>query len=100
MERVANEAGFAPRLDLHSNDFQVILASVEAGLGVALVPPLAFFAEYPGVVYRSPTDVTVQRNVLVAIRSGSAQRPAIDAALTALETVAADVRSIIADTRP
>jgi DNA-binding transcriptional LysR family regulator len=100
MERVANEAGFDAHLDLHSNDYQVILASVEAGLGVALVPSLAFFAEYPGVVYRLPTDVTVQRYVLVAIRSGSEKRPAISAALSALETVAEDVRSIISDTRP
>jgi DNA-binding transcriptional LysR family regulator len=100
MERVANEAGFVPRLDLHSNDFQVILASVEAGLGVTLVPPLAFFAEYPGVVYRSPTDVTIQRYVLAAIRSGSAHRPAISAALAALESVAGEVRSIISGTRP
>lgn len=100
MERVANEAGFEPRLDLHSNDYQVILASVEAGLGVGLVPPLAFFAEYPGVVYRTLTDATVQRYVLVAIRSGSAARPAISAALTALETVADEVRGIIADSRP
>ncbi|HZL04828.1 MAG TPA: LysR family transcriptional regulator, partial [Coriobacteriia bacterium] len=73
---------------------------VEAGLGVALVPPLAFFAAYPGVVYRSPSDVTVQRYVLAAIRSGSAKRPAISAALAAFETIAAEVTATIAGSKP
>jgi DNA-binding transcriptional LysR family regulator len=100
MERVGNDAGFKPRVNLHSNDYQVILASVEAGLGVALVPPLAFFAEYSGVVYHLPTDVAVQRYVLAAIRSGSAKRPAIGALLTTLATIADEVTSIIRSTHP
>jgi DNA-binding transcriptional LysR family regulator len=89
MVRVANEAGFEPHVDLHSNDYQVILASVQAGLGVALVPPLAFFAEYPGVVCLSPTDVQINRQILAVIRRGSGRRPAIEAALRVLRDVAA-----------
>lgn len=88
MVRVANEAGFEPRVDLHSNDYQVILASVQAGLGVALVPPLAFFAEYPGVVCLSPTDVQINRQILAVIRRGSGRRPAVEAALRVLRDVA------------
>ncbi|TDB37957.1 MAG: LysR family transcriptional regulator [Actinobacteria bacterium] len=84
MVRVAGEAGFEARVDLHSNDYQVILASVQAGLGVALVPPLAFFAEYPGVVCLSPTDVQINRRVLAVIRRGSGGRPAVEMALRIL----------------
>ncbi len=88
MVRVAGEAGFEPRVDLHSNDYQVILASVQAGLGVALVPPLAFFAEYPGVVCVRPSDVQINRRVLAGIRRGSGGRPAVEAALGVLQDVA------------
>lgn len=86
--RVANEAGFQPRVDLHSNDFQVILAAVEAGLGVALVAPLARFADYPGVVFRQPTDLEVRRYVAASIRRGSSGSPAVAAVLRALKDVA------------
>ncbi|MCE5192027.1 MAG: LysR family transcriptional regulator [Actinomycetia bacterium] len=88
MVRVAAEAGFQPHVDLHSNDYQVILASVQAGLGVALVPPLAFFAQYPGVVCVTPSDVQINRRVLAVIRRGSGGRPAIEAALGVLRDVA------------
>jgi DNA-binding transcriptional LysR family regulator len=89
MVRVANEAGFEPQVDLHSNDYQVILAAVQAGLGAALVPPLAFFAEYPGVVHHSPIDIEVRRRVVAVTRSGSAGSPVISAALAALREAAA-----------
>ncbi len=88
MVRIANEAGFEPHVDLHSNDYQVILASVQAGLGVALVPPLAFFAAYKGVVCLSPTDVQINRQILAVIRKGSGGRPAVEAALRVLRDVA------------
>jgi DNA-binding transcriptional LysR family regulator len=86
--RVANEAGFQPRVDLHSNDYQVILAAVEAGLGIALVPPMGRFADYPGVVFRQPSDMEVRRRIVAAIRCGSSGSPAIAAALAAIRAVA------------
>lgn len=86
--RVANEAGFQPRVDLQSNDYQVILAAVEAGLGVALVAPLARFADYPGVAFRQPTDLEVRRYVAAVIRRGSSGSPAVAAVLQALRDVA------------
>ena len=89
MVRLAAEAGFEARVDLHSNDFQVILAAVAEGLGVALVPPLARFAEYPRVVFRRPADVDVNREVVAVIRRGSGRSPAIAALLDALREAAA-----------
>ncbi len=86
--RVANEAGYQPHADLHSNDYQVILAAVQAGLGVALVPPMARFAEYPGVVFRQPSDMEVRRRILAVIRRGSGGSPTVAAALEAIREVA------------
>jgi molybdate transport repressor ModE-like protein len=86
--RVANQAGYQPKVDLHSNDYQVILAAVEAGLGVALVPPMARFADYPGVAFRQPADMEIRRHVVALIRRGSRSSPAVAAALDAIWGVA------------
>jgi DNA-binding transcriptional LysR family regulator len=87
-KRVSNEAGYEPRVDYHSNDYQVILAAVEAGLGVALVPPMARFADYPGVAFRQPADREIRRHISAIIRRGSRNSPTIAAALTAIRDVA------------
>lgn len=86
--RVANEAGFQPKVDLQSNDYQVILAAVAAGLGVALTPPLAFIAPTPGVVTHMPADTEIMRRIVAVIRRGSGRSPAIAAALHALRETA------------
>jgi DNA-binding transcriptional LysR family regulator len=86
--RVANAAGFRPRVDLHSNDYQVILAAVQAGLGVALVPPMARFADYPGVVFHLPADMEIRRRIVALVRRGGSTSPTVGAALEALRGVA------------
>jgi DNA-binding transcriptional LysR family regulator len=88
MLRIANETGFSARVDLHSNDYQVILAAVEAGLGVALIPPLARFSTYPGVVFRDCADVVINRQIVTVIRKGSSRAPAVAAALQAIREIA------------
>ena len=85
---VSNEAGYEPKVDLHSNDYQVILAAVEAGLGVALVPPMARFADYPGVAFRQPADMEIRRHIVALIRRGSQKSPAVAAAMDAIRQVA------------
>jgi molybdate transport repressor ModE-like protein len=87
--RVAAEAGFAPHVDLQSNDYQVILAAVSAGLGVALVPPLGMFASYPGVRFLEPEDTDIHRRVVAVVRKGSGGAPVIAAAIEALREAAA-----------
>lgn len=82
--RVANEAGFEPMVDLQSNDYQVILAAVSEGLGVALVPPIALFASYPGVRFHEPEDIHVHRRIVAMVRRGSGSSPIIAAAVEAL----------------
>ena len=89
--------GYEPRTDFHSMDFQVILSAVGAGLGVALVPPLALFGTYPNVVITDVADLKISRTIWAAVRRGSAENPAIAVMLGALrssaETVACSLPS-------
>lgn len=87
-KHVAHQAGYEPHVDYHSNDFQVILAAVEAGLGVALIPPMGRFAEYPGVAFRQPADMEIRRQISAVIRRGSGKSPAVAAALGTIRDVA------------
>ncbi len=81
----ANRAGFEPRTDLHSMDFQVILAAVAEGLGVTLVPPLALVGCRPeGVDIQPLVGMQLHRRIHAAIRRGSGDNPAIAVALAAL----------------
>lgn len=84
-------AGYRPKTDFHSMDFSVILAAVEAGLGVALVPPLALVGDTSRVAIRMPTDIDLSRSTWAATRRGSGANPGIAAVLKALRRVADDV---------
>lgn len=85
----AHKVGFEPKTDFHSMDIDVILAAVEAGLGVALVPPLALVYETPGAAIRQLADLNLNRLVWAAVRMGSGDNPAIGAVLDTLRTQAA-----------
>ena len=83
--------GYEPQTDFHSMDFQVILSAVGAGLGVALVPPLALIGSYPKVEITRVSDLQIDRTIWAAIRSGSKGTPGIAAVLGALRQAAADM---------
>jgi len=84
----ARRSGFEPRTDFHSMDFEVILAAVGAGLGVALVPPLALVGDLSGVAVRDMVDLDLNRSVWAATRRGSGAHPGISAVLAALRSAA------------
>lgn len=89
------QAGFSPRASFQSMDFDVILAAVEAGLGIALVPPLAFMettSNKKKVVYKSLAELHLHRSTKVAVRKGSEFNPLIKEVLTTLQSQAQSVQ--------
>ena len=80
----ARRAGFEPQIAHITNEFSVAYAIVAARAGVALVPELAG-PPPPGVVVKPIAGRPPSRRIYAAVRSGSADRPAVAAMLAALE---------------
>lgn len=91
LERACGLAGFAPRLDYTSDDYTVILALVQAGLGVSMIPRLALESVFPDIRLRPIVEPELTRTVSAAIRAGSRRSPSISAVLDALHGVAAEI---------
>jgi DNA-binding transcriptional LysR family regulator len=77
-------AGYAAEIDFHSNDFSVVLALVEAGLGVAIVPELALRGVTTRAVLRPVAEMSLSRRISAAVRVGMTDHPAVRALVDAL----------------
>lgn len=84
--------GFEPDVRHRSNDLLMLLALVAAGQAVTLLPDLVRAGREPAVVVRDVAEARLTRTVFVAIRRGSARRPALTALRTALRDTAAGLR--------
>ncbi|WNO74533.1 MULTISPECIES: LysR family transcriptional regulator [unclassified Streptomyces] len=84
-------AGFVPEQAHSAAGWTAILAMVEAGMGVALVPRMATAERdaRPGVVLRAPTADQPRRHVVAAVRSGAEEGRGAGRVLDALRSVAA-----------
>jgi DNA-binding transcriptional LysR family regulator len=81
--RYCRRAGFEPKVRSNCRDYSVIIALVEAGLGVAVLPGLALRdREVRARVVPLADDLA--RRVLVAVKPERRTHPAIAALLTAL----------------
>jgi DNA-binding transcriptional LysR family regulator len=81
--RQCRVAGFEPHVRSHCRDYSVIIALVEAGLGVAVLPGLALRdRELRADVV--PVEPPLGRRVLVALKPERRSHPAVAALLTAL----------------
>lgn len=84
LERACHTAGFTPWLDYTSDDFTVIMALVQAGLGVSLIPRSVVEPLATEVRLHPVPDFPLTRTVSVAVRTGSGTDPAIEALIAAL----------------
>ncbi len=86
--RACQAAGFDPQLDYTSDDYTVILALVQAGLGVSLLPRLATEQLSADVRLSAVTGLELTRTVSAAVRTGSGTTPAIAALVDSLQHAA------------
>jgi DNA-binding transcriptional LysR family regulator len=94
--RCCHAAGFEPNVSFESDDYQTVQGLVAAGVGVALIPELAFFdrpSTRDDIVVRALSPHPPVRSVIAALpgRVGAAARlsPAASAMLRILEEAAA-----------
>jgi DNA-binding transcriptional LysR family regulator len=82
--RACRASGFEPHVRSNCKDFSVIIALVEAGLGVGMLPGLAI---HDRAVRASihPTDPPLARRLLSVIRPERSRHPMIVSALAELE---------------
>jgi DNA-binding transcriptional LysR family regulator len=86
--RVCNEhGGFEPQIRHHTNELSMLLALVEHGEAVTLLPAIALATAGEGVVTRAVPGAG--RTVFTAARAGSDHRPALAAVRDALREAAA-----------
>lgn len=81
--RHCRSAGFEPRVRSNCRDYSVIIALVEAGLGVALLPGLAL-RDRETRARLVPIEPPLRRRVLVASKPERRARPAVAAMVAAL----------------
>lgn len=81
--RACARSGFEPIVRASCRDYSVIIALVEAGLGVAILPGLAL-RDRQVRARVAPLAPPMTRRVLIAVKPGRRSHPAIAAALAAL----------------
>ncbi|WP_406381429.1 LysR family transcriptional regulator [Streptomyces sp. NBC_01618] len=88
-------AGFVPEQAHSASGWTAILAMVEAGMGVALIPRMASAERHSrgGVVMRALEADQPRRHVVAAVRQGAEQGPAVARVLAALAETAASFTS-------
>ncbi|MDJ0412679.1 LysR family transcriptional regulator [Rhodococcoides fascians] len=88
VSRACGAAGFVPRMVAEATDFAVLLALVDAGAGVALVPDLAV-DRFPSGVRLLELTQPVTRHLFCAARTSSATDPGLRRLRDAIDTASA-----------
>jgi DNA-binding transcriptional LysR family regulator len=90
VRRVCNgHGGFEPRIRHHTNELGMLLALVEHGQAVTLLPEIALVDAPAGVAARPIAGLALARTVFTAARTGADRRPALAAVRAALRAAAA-----------
>jgi DNA-binding transcriptional LysR family regulator len=90
LRRVCAGAGFAPRVDYRSNNYDVIMSFVGSGLGIAFIPRLGYVPN-DDVRASSLADVKLYRRV-TALHGSTKANPAV---LGAVEALRSAVRTLV-----
>jgi molybdate transport repressor ModE-like protein len=78
-------AGFEPRIDFASDDYQVIQSLVAAGMGVSLLPGLLLTGRQPGIKVLDVTPKAPVRRIWAITPASDLCSPATEAMLEILE---------------
>ena len=81
-------AGFSPRVHHQIDDWGIVVELVAAGLGVGLIPTLAYPAPRPDIAIRPLSGPPAARNIFAATRRGTEEAPAVAAVLEAMAAAA------------
>lgn len=84
-------AGFEPRIRSHCKDFTVIMALVEAGLGVSILSSLALY-DRPVRARVFPTNPPLARRIAAVIRPERRRHPALALMLAELDRFGASYK--------
>lgn len=84
-------AGFIPDVQCHSRDWDAVAALVAAGVGVALIPRMAYPLRRPGLVCCPVVGSPAARRLLALVRAGAEREPGITAVIETLVSVAGEV---------
>ncbi len=85
--RACHREGFEPHVRSNCRDYSVIIALVEAGLGVAMLPGLAL-RDRDTRARVAPVDPPLERRVRIAVKPERRGHPAVAAMLAELQGVA------------
>jgi DNA-binding transcriptional LysR family regulator len=89
VRRVCNgHGGFEPDIRHHTNELTMLLALVEHGHAVTLMPEIALVGAPAGVAARPIAGADLARTVFTAARTGADRRPALKAVRDALRGAA------------
>jgi molybdate transport repressor ModE-like protein len=80
------EVGFKPNVAFESDDHNVLMGLVAAGLGVALLPELALRIAHPGVAIRPVAGSKPMRRIYAAVPANGYRSPATEAMIEVLES--------------
>jgi DNA-binding transcriptional LysR family regulator len=81
----SRSAGFEPRIDFASDDYQVIQSLVAAGMGVALLPELLLTGRQAGVKVIDVSPTAPQRRIWAVTQTSDLRSPATQAMLEILK---------------
>ncbi|WP_422752155.1 LysR family transcriptional regulator [Micromonospora sp. WMMD708] len=85
------DAGFEPEIAYMSNDFTVMLAMIEAGLGIGFVPAITIAQSRYDVRCLVPAERPLRRRISVAVRSAARSRPTLRRLINAFTAVTANL---------